>query len=718
MDLHDLNDREKMNSGSPEKGGMHRRFVYRYVIIAVAFLLVCSFFLIQAARFQIEASQSSAHEDDGSVTRTVKIPALRGEIFDRNGVPIVTNRTIYTLVLDYNAIAGTYAESNAAILEVLSVIREMGAESKMPESPSALVGVYPYMFYNDVLLENSATARKRLERILSMFSLEEDAEATELMAAIAKKYGLVDKKGVAKYSLSEMTELIRVRYEMNAVQFSAVEPYVVAEDIGFDLLTRFKELHIRGTDIRVEYERAYAFPGYASHILGRIGKIHAEDVAYYTELGYPVNAIVGNSGCELAFEEYLRGIDGEMKITEDRDGNTIRTEVTRAPVPGRDVYLTLDIKLQIAAEDALAENVSYIVNRAAQTAAEFDGEDADSGAIVAQAVDTGELLALASYPTYDLSTFNRDYSTLVDDRALPLFNRALEGTYAPGSTFKIGVAAAALTEEIVMDSGEAFTPETLIHTEGRYTYFTNNSTTPRCWIYSPAYNFRTHGTINVVEAIRVSCNCFFYEVGRLLGIDRINNYCRMYGLGQKTGIELPESVGVLADEKYALERGESMAGENTIRTAIGQGFSAFTPIQINTYISTIINGGTRYATHLLYAVRDFGSTEGDVTEPVVLSRLRLSDGTLATIKEGMSKVVEGSTSVTSFATLPVSVGGKTGTAQKNGQSSNAVFIAVAPLEAPEIAVTCVIEKGAKGASASRSVRTVMDCYFGYGEWSE
>lgn len=713
-----LRNGEKENIGAAGTGGSHRNFVYRYVIVAVAFLVVCAIYLLNAARIQIEAAHSSSGDDTGYTTRTVKIQALRGEIFDRSGVLLVKNRISYALIFDYDAIANRYSESNADILAVLAAIRESGAEDKMPASDSALVGVYPYMFYNEQLLEESTTAKKRLDRILEMFGLPYNAPAEDLMRAIAKKYGLTDKKGNDQYSISEMTELVRVRYEMNAIQFSSVEPYVFAEDIDMTLLTRIKEKNIRGVDIRVSYSREYTFPGYASHILGRIGKIHAEDISYYTSLGYPVNAVVGNSGCELAFESSLRGIDGELRITEDAEGNVVRTEVIREPQPGRDVYLTIDIRLQMAAEDALAANVAYINDRAAQSAGDFDGEDADSGALVAQSVENGELLAVASYPTYDLSSFNRDYAELVSDPALPLFNRALEGTYPPGSTLKIGIAAAALTEPLRMENGETFTSDTILHTKGVYTFYSTRSTSPHCWIYTPAYGYRTHGDINVIEAIRVSCNYFFYEVGRQLGIERINRYCRLYGLGQKTGIELPESVGILADEKYAVERGESMAGENTILTAIGQGFSAFTPVQINSYISTIINGGTRYSSHLLLAVREFGETSGGETEPVVLSELTLSAETLATIKEGMSKVVEGSTSVTSFATLPVAVGGKTGTAQKDGQSSNAVFVAVAPLEQPEIAVTCVIEKGAKGAYASRSVRTVMDCYFGYGDFAD
>ncbi|MCQ2353921.1 MAG: hypothetical protein MJ102_02320 [Clostridia bacterium] len=706
-----------------ETGG-RKAFIYRYIIISVIFVLVCILYIVNIGRIQINGTTAVNKEStENYTTRKAAIQAVRGEIFDRNGVPLVTNEYSYSLVFDYNAMANTHMGQNRAILAVLSVIDEMKLNDLAPESTCPLCGIYPYMVFDTEKIAEGSTGASRLARVLKFFELNEGSTAEQLARKIAERYSMTDKEGNPRFTPDEMTELVRVRYEMAVIQFSSVQQYTFLDGFsldatGIELLTRIKEQNIHGTDINVSYSRVYHYPGYASHILGRIGKIYAENVEYYTAQGYPVTAVVGNSGCELAFEQYLRGMNGEMLITEDENGNIVSSEITKEPEAGLDIFLTIDIELQIAAEEALKENIGYVVKQSAKNPASLDGEDCECGAIVAQSVENGEVLAVASYPTFNLVTFGADYNELAADKRFPMYNRALEGTYAPGSTFKVGMAVAALTEKIRMDDGSTFNSNTIIDTKGKYTYFSDNAQTPKCWIYTASNRYRTHGKINVVTAIQVSCNYFFYEVGRMLGIDNINKYCTLYGLGQSTGIELAESKGILADEGYASARGESMGGENTIRTAIGQGFNAFTPLQINVYISTIANGGTRYAAHLLHEVRDFGSTEGKITEPEVLAKLDIAPKDLATVKEGMSKVIEGSTTVTSFVDFPLSIGGKTGTAEKDRQSNNAVFVAIAPLEDPEIAVTCVLERGAKGAYASRSVRTVMDCYFGYGNWAK
>lgn len=706
---------KEISSDSEESG--KRSFLYRYIIIAVLFVLVCILYVINIGSIQLNNAGTVPVVSEKYTTRKVTVQAVRGEIFDRNGVPLVTNKYNYSLIFDYDAMANRYVAQNDDILTVLRVLSEEDAGNLIPETSCSLRGFYPYMFYDTIMTEEGSIGAARLKRVCSALGVAEDTTAPDLAAAFATKYSMLDAEGNPRYSNAEMTELIRVRYEMLVTQFSSVQPYVFAEGVDLKIITRISELNVRGTDIRVSYERVYQFPGIASHILGRIGKIYAENAEYYTSLGYPVTAVVGNSGCELAFEKILRGMDGEMLITEDENGNVVSTEMLKEAENGQDIYLTIDINLQITAEAALEENVAYVVEKALSTAGNLDGEDCDCGALVVQSVKNGEILAIASYPTYDLVTFGRDYNDLIADKRNPLFNRALEGTYAPGSTFKVGVAAAALTEGIRMDDGSVFTAKTIIDTKGKYTFYTDDANTPRCWLYAKAYGYRSHGKINVVTAIQVSCNCFFYEVGRVMGIDTLNRYATLYGLGQKTGIELGESLGVLADEGYAAARGESMSGENTLRTAIGQGFCAFTPLQINNYISTIANGGTRYAAHLLREVRDFGAEpdQNNITKPEVLATVPLKRADLDTLKLAMSKVIEGSTTITSFSDFPLTVGGKTGTAEKDGQSNNAIFVAIAPLEDPELAVTCVIERGAKGANASRSVRKVLDKYFGYAD---
>ena len=264
------------------------------------------------------------------------------------------------------------------------------------------------------------------------------------------------------------------------------------------------------------------YPGYASHILGQTGKIQ-DNVDYYTERGYSLDAVVGLSGVEAAFEEYLRGQDGTLTITEDAYGNTVSVELTKEPVAGQDVWLTLDMGMQVVAENALAENIFKI---RAEATKPLSGEDASAGAMTVLDVNTGEILAIASYPTYNLATFSEDFSKLSQDESRPYLNRALSGTYAPGSTFKVGVAVAALTEGII-------TKDTIIDAQGKYMYYASSGFTPRCWIY--LLSGKVHGKINVVQAIQESCNYFFYDVGRQLTIQKMNEYAKYYGLGEHTG---------------------------------------------------------------------------------------------------------------------------------------------------------------------------------------
>ncbi len=699
-----------------------RGFVYRYIFIAVFFVLVCVFYAIAIGKINSEAPSilKKSDNEEKYTTRTVSVCAVRGEIFDRNGKALVSNEYSYSVTFDYSAMSYSRVEQNGAILEVIKTLRDCGKELGADMLESAFSGVYPYMGYDDGVLEGG-TAAARHERILSNNGLEVGASADALADALAKKYSMTDKDGAPLYTDAEMTDLLNVRYAMEAIRFSAVEPFVFAEDADLSAVTAISEKNIRGAAIKLSYTRVYNYPGYASHILGRIGKIQAENADYYTSQGYEITATVGLDGCEYAFEQYLRGIDGEMLITEDAYGNVVNREIVREPVAGKDVYLTIDIDLQVKAEDSLAKNIEDIKAAAVNKKGELNGEDADAGALVVQSADGGEILAIASYPTYDLSTFGRDYSDLVSDEKNPLFNRALQGTYAPGSTFKVGIALAGLLERPTTFSGDIFGASTIISTNG---YYNKNSMSgvsvedaPKCWIYP--YYAHKHGNIDVKTALRVSCNCFFYELGDMLGIDNINKYCKLYGLGEKTGVELPESSGILASPEYKLSFSDPndrvWTAGNTVATAIGQGYNAFTPLQISNYVATIVNGGKRYSAHLLGEVKTFGGQTVVKYSPNVVSSFDMAEH-YSTIISAMSSVIEEGSASTAFDGFPIKIGGKTGTAQVNKtQSDNAVFVGFAPLDDPEIVVSCVIEKGAKGLNAAQSVRAVMAKYFGIEE---
>ena len=684
-----------------------KRGTLRMTVLLAVFLFVCVLYSVMLLNVPSSSQGGSAQNEDGTYENVVSVYAMRGEIFDCNGKRLVYNEYEQLLILDYGRMAPTYSAENADIVECWKLIDHFGRRDEVETYYYPLMGEYPSYSFDTVLLgrETMSGVKKRICRELE---IAEDSDVTSLVTALCKKYGMIDRKGNPLFSDSEMTDLIRTRYEMEAERFAPGQPFVLLRGLSDAEMTAIEERGIRGTDIMKSAKRVYAYPGYASHILGRVGKIFAEDAEYYAALGYPANATVGLDGCEKAFESLLRGRDGKIRVVTDKDRREVSREVISEPENGRDVYLTIDIDLQIAAERALEENIRRISTSAREKNLVNEGEDCDCGSLVVQTVTGGKILAAASYPTFDLSTFGEDYASLIDNPVNPLFNRAFDGAYAVGSTFKVCVAAGALTDGTRMANGQPFTASTLINTKGKYTFYDDYQ--PECWIY--AYGHSSHGTINVTKAIQVSCNCFFYEVGRLMGNDRMCEWCRYFGLGQKTGIEIGENTGVLSDSDYILNNGILWTGGSTLATAIGHGYNRFTPLQLAGYLATVLNGGTRYSAHLLLEDREFGSGSGKVADPGIICEVNIPDDVRKVLINAMSKVVDENESVTAFDGFAVKTGGKTGTAKISGQIDNGIFIGFAPLDDPVIAVSCVLEKGSHGYNAAFPVRDVMEKYFG------
>ncbi len=691
------------------------------------FLAVCLFYVIRLGMLELNPENIGGHKQDGTTSRTVIVQAVRGQIYDRNGVPLVVNEYTYHLTMDYSVLPSDTDARNDAILQALHMLEACGEVSKFCTYDFPFEGYYPSLTYgaaadagtdiHETLLDVAQANGLRREAILRIKSEKRmnTAEATEAYEAapteyvtaerlvdyFVEEYGLdaTDEDGRRRYSHADIDRLIRVLWGMEATGFSRANDYVMAKDVTMETITCEKELGIPGIGFATDVARVYRYPGVASHILGQTGPIYAEEWEEYKEKGYSMNAIVGKSGCEAAFEEYLRGRDGVKVIVEDKEGNIVSEYMKSEAIAGRDVYLTIDIELQIAAEAALAENIEYI-------RATFDREDCEKGALVAMDPNTAEVLAIASYPTYNLATFNRDYNSLLENPAQPLLNRALSGLYAPGSTFKPGMVAAALMEGVV-------TASTKLECAGTYTYY--QSYQPDCWIHNSNSAVKRHGWINAAEALTVSCNCYFYEAGRLLGIDKMNLYGRMFGLGEATGIELGEQTGALAGPDHRADlHGLEWQPTDTIAAAIGQSDNAFTPLQLGVYTSTLVNGGNRYAAHLLYKVRDFATHEDVVTSaPRLLSSFELPASYLQTIIDGMEKMVADSSSVSRYMrNVPVTVAGKTGTAQTGaGSTENGLFICCAPSRDPEIVVVSVIERAGGGSYSAMSAGAVLEAYY-------
>ena len=683
----------------------------RIFILAGIFCIICLLYVVRLAGIVLTGEKPEI-QDHSYVYVTVN--AARGQIYDRNGVPLVTNKYVYNLVLDDQTMQEDDYDRNKSLLTLLHIFNNSSEAHKRTQDIYPFEGRYPELTYAPEVFEDS-TMRYRLVRRIAANELEDDVKthtvtvlekhyaenpddfplAEDIVSYFMKKYGLDAKSGDQNlYTDAQINALLRLYYDMECNNFGGLNQYTFATDVNLSLITTIEERSIPGVAFSYTVQRNYEYPGYASHILGTIGQIYAEDWEYYKQLGYNMNDIVGISGCEYAFESYLRGISGTKVLEFDGKGNLVDEYYKTTPIAGNDVYLTIDINLQIAAEDGLAENIKYIRDRGYN-------RDCQSGSLVAMDPDTGEVLAIASYPSFDLTTYNLNYSDLYADPAQPLYNRALQGLYAPGSTFKLGMVAAGMQEGIV-------SADSTINCKGIYTYY--NGYQPKCWVYPDK-----HGYIDATEALRVSCNCYFYDLGRQLGITRMNQYCHYYGLGQKTGIELYEEIGILAGEDYREQNGlATWQPGDTIAAAIGQSDNTFTPIQITSYVSTLLNGGTRYSAHLLHSVKTYFTNETAVSvKPKVLSELAISQNTLDTINEAMKQMVATNDNTSRFmARIPVPVGGKTGTAQLGGNLiDNAVFVCSAPSYDPDIVITVVIEKGAGGSYSSLAAARVLEAFY-------
>ena len=687
---------------------------FRIICVCVIFAVISLIYIVRMINIKINADPEG--RETAAYVREEPILAVRGEIYDRNGICLVSNTYKYDFVFDSEAMAPDRYDRNVAILEAVNLLISTGNADKRTESSFPFDGTYPNYVYKKEARDGESNLYYRLLGRIAEDELESGSgkKKTELTVShldgfykansdkfpseekiinyFVSRYKLdaVYGEGQPLYSDQAIDKIIRVLYDMEVSGFAPGAPYVLAENVDVYFIAQVKEANIVGSTFHVSTDREYKFPGYASHILGRTGKIYAENWDYYNSLGYKIDAIVGIDGCEEAFEEYLRGIDGVMVIKEDEDGNIIEKYVKQEPVAGKNVYLTIDINLQIAAEDGLRANVEYVNSS-------FNA-DSKAGALVAFDAKSGGLLAVASYPTYDLTTFSQNYNDLLVADGAPLNNRALLGIYAPGSTFKPGMAAAAI------DNGN-ITALTQIICDGVYDYYDN----PKCYVHSDGAT----RYLTAHEAIAQSCNCYFYEMGRLMGISTMNKYCQQLGFGQKTGIEIGEAAGVLASPDTLDDWNE---GE-TIRAAIGQSTNAFTPIQLASYIATLLNGGTRYRAHLLLEVREAFSDEAYYETPVeVLSQMNLSSAATDAVKQGMKEMVGNSAVVNSYMKNlrgVVEIGGKSGTAQVGGGlRDNGLFVCAAPYNNPDITICSVIERAGGGAYPAMAAARVLEAYYG------
>ncbi len=657
---------------------LKHRFTIIYVLIALVFVAICS----QLYRLQVIDGEKYRALAENRLFTTEAIKAPRGEILDRNGMPIVTNRIGFGVSFRKEYIEDT--RLNELIFDVIKIFRNTG-DAYNDTLPITLDEPYEYIFSGTTQEEKDIKKKDFLQSI----DLEKSTTPTQLIDIYTNKY-----KIDPALDIKDKRAIVGVRYEMENRLFSTTTPYAFSTDISVNTVSIIKENSdkLRGISITVEPIREYLYGDMASHILGRVGIISKDEYDKKTSEGkkYLLNDTIGKDGIEQALEDYLKGQDGTSAIYKNTNGEKSQTVSENSPQTGNYAMLTIDVSLQQTLEKALAETIYNIQQ-------EFS--DAESGAAVVMDVKSGDVLAMASYPTYSIESFNEDYQQLIENPLSPLWNRAIGGAYAPGSTYKMVTAVAALSEGVVSKD------DTIVDT-GIYTYYSDYQ--PKCWAYASG----GHGAQNVTQALMNSCNYYFYESGRRLGIDKLEEYTRAFGLGEKTGIEISGEVsGTIASKGFRKKMNGIWYPGDTLQAAIGQSDHTFTPLQLASYIATLANGGTRYKPHLVKNVKNYAD-DGIVlnVKDEVVKTIEIDEGIYNAVMQGMLDVSQSGTAASIFRDYPIKVGSKTGTATVSSGNDNGIFVAFAPLDDPQIAVVSVIEHGGHGSSLGAIAKAIFDEY--------
>lgn len=658
----------------------------------VCIIVVLVFFAIFTARlvdWQIVHGEQYKELATRSTSYTVKTDATRGEILDKDGEGLVVNTTHYKIVIDK-----LYADEetlNSTLLSLINILEKTGDkwEDTLPISYTSKT--YSYKIGCD----------EEVEYLLSQefLNLDENTLAQETFDALVLRYEL-DRES---YSDTELKNLVSICYNMELTGYSNSSPYIFAEDVSRDTVNAVSEntQGVSGVDVQTYLIRGAEDVDLAPHILGALGSVSEEEYKTLTEEGksYELSDSIGKFGIELAFEDELKGEGGTKIIERNSDGTIVDTIQTTDAKPGNTVYLTLDKQLQQTAVKSLAENVKTARERGKSDQSLYGGkgygEDCEAGAVVMLSVEDFSVLAAASYPTYDLNKYSEYgdyYVKLSQNENSPMYNRAFVGSFACGSVYKPCVALAGLEEKVIENDTEFYCKQ-------KYDYYPTNIV--HCMHY--------HGDENVRGALTQSCNSFFAETGRLLGIETMYLYAEKFSFGEYTGVEVEESKGFLAGRDST-----AWQGGNTVQAAIGQSDNAFTPLQLATYVATIANNGERLKTHVVSKITDYEREEvlQDFSTPEKVDDCGVSQENLDTVQNAMLNVTqsEDGTAYYMFGDYKVKIAAKTGTAENSG-SDHTTFICYAPYDNPKVAISVVLEHGKNGRYSMQVAKDLLDAYF-------
>lgn len=666
---------------------MNKRLLIRTLVLLGLAVCVLGVFSVRLMKLQIVHGKDYLEQASTSITVTSSISAARGEIVDRYGRVMAGNRVGYTISL--NRLYLPDDDLNETLVKLVQLLQAAGEDwsSTLPLSQQE-----PWTFAGD------ETAVARLKATLK---LSDAATAQNVWSQMLRRYGLED------YDTITARILCGIRYEMELHEYSNVTPFTLATDVSMKTVAAIRERsqELRGVEILEESVRYYADGSLMPHILGSVGPIYKEE--YEALKGtYSMNAVIGKSGLEKAFENVLRGTDGTVQTLRSANGAILSTTVVEEPIPGDTLVLTVDSYLQAQLNHSLENLVQTISGYAQSGSSKSQKELGDAKGAAAVVIDckTGGILASATYPSYDLNLYSSQYYNYLSDELNPLFNRAFNGTYRPGSTFKTCTGLTGLLEGIIDENST-------VYCNGVYTYYAPTYT-PGCLMHGHG-----RGPINIVNALKASCNSFFYDVGRRCGYAAINRTASTLGLGVSTGVEIGEAVGSLSSPEY--RRSQIEAGLNVedwqegdiLQAAIGQMDTFLTPVQLATWAASLANHGIRYKTHLVGATTTYDYSEINEIEPEILGQITDADAAFEAVEKGMiAASTQGSSSVY-LADYPYTIATKTGTPQVTASVTNGTIIAYGPTEEPEIAVAVVVENCANGYWLTQTVVDVFDAYY-------
>ena len=680
------------------KGFNKNRIKFRYNLMTIFTYVIGIILIIQLFNLQIVHGAEYREQSNTRLTRETTLEAARGSILDRTGNVLASSDMKFALELYKTKIDDETL--NNSILGIIQVLEKYGVSY----DDSFPININPFTY----TIEGETLSNWKED-----FDLDENISAEEAF------YKFKDKYSISNEDINEVRKIISIRYQITTQGYSSTKALTIAENIPREAVAEFSENSDKypGTNIVVEPIREYTQGTLAAHVIGYASKISSEEYEVRKET-YSQNDIIGKTGIESIFEEYLKGKNGTKQIDMAVDGTITAEYTAEEAIEGSDIVLTIDAELQRVTEQVLAENLQKI-----QSGGFGRAYAATASSCVVMDVRNGEILAMANVPTYNPQDFvggisTENWNKYINDPAKPLVNKAIQNSYSPGSIFKMVTAIAGL------ETG-AITTSTRINDTGVYTKYPDSP--KNCWYYTDYH--RGHGWLNVAQAIQKSCNYFFYETADRIGIDVLDQYATYFGLGKKTGVELlGETDGVLAsrESKAALHPDSTNWNPgDTLNAGIGQGDNEFSPLQMAKYISMLANGGKNIDVSIVKTIRNADGSEVSKNEinEFVKQKLGLEDDTTGDLNinpENLRVILEGMRSVTDeqgtassvFRNFEIEVGGKTGSAEAPGNKVNAWFAGFAPFDNPEIAVIVMVENGGHGYYAGEAVREIMREYFG------